>query len=188
MTRGVVGRVFRRGASAGRPVVNAVRFLLVVLGISIGSAATSFLVVYHLGSDQVRTRAVDPAMLHRAQTLRTLTNELVTLCNEFSLRMPAPEGAWSPVNRSWVERVFRREIQLLEQRINDTALPTLGIYVQLQSTTSRCGGMARHLEDRVLRHQTLQEVVRTATEAEAYIDEITQGRAISPPRVRVRFF
>lgn len=187
MTRGALGLVRHWGAKAGRPFLDGARFILIVLCISISSAVISFLVVYQLGSDHTTTRGLDPALLHRAQTLRTFTNELVGLCNEYAVRMPDPAGRWSPMNRSWVERVFRREIQYLEQRMNDTALPPIEIYVQLQFTTSRCGGMARYLDDRVLRAQTLQEVARTVAAVEAYIAQTTAGSPISPPRIRVRF-
>lgn len=172
---------------SGKTLLAPAKFLALALALGFSSMLISFLVVYHLGRDLSRENAADPALLHRARILRTFTNELAALCNEYAKRVPERPGDLTTVNRRWVERVFRREIQFLEQRMNDTTLRDVEVYQQLQSSATRCAAMARYPGDSLLREQTLRDAARAARAVEAFIDRIAGASPVGPPRVAVKF-
>lgn len=147
---------------------------------------TSFTVVYHLAQKASGGDPVHPALLQRARLMRGFSNELVVLCNEYARRIPE-DSIPSSTDRRWVDRTFRRDLQFLQQRMSDTMHDGPEAFLQLKSATAKCGGMARHAEDQVLRRQTLREVRQAAQAAEAYLESFKNGLPGAPPPAKPHF-
>ena len=101
--------------------------------------------------------------------------------------MPAATTDMTAVDRRWIERIYRRDLQFLVGRMSDTIVGEVPAYAGLQAAAAKCAAMARHPEDSLLRTRALEESARAIAAVEAYIERLGDGAIVSPPRVRVQF-
>ncbi|MBX3178987.1 MAG: hypothetical protein KF886_16655 [Candidatus Hydrogenedentes bacterium] len=174
------------GAGARRALAG-VLFAALSVGLACAAMVVSFLVVRHLAGPARGREELDPAVLQRARILRGFSNELVTLCNDYHRRFPAGMAGAGASNRQWADRVFRRDLQFLQDRIDAILPDTLPEYVNLRAAVHRCAAMARHPGDQLLREQTLREVARATEAIEAHLRALGAEVKAGPPRVRPRF-
>jgi hypothetical protein len=163
------------------------KLVLLALLASCLAMGVSYTVVRQLAGEIRRDGAIDPILLQRARLLRTFSNDLVELCNTYDRRIPDSFQAVNTTDRRWIERYFRRDVQFLEQRMNDTMLGDVPVFIELRGAASKCASMGRHPEDALLREGALRSAYHAVEAVEAYIGGIGNGVIISPPRVPVRF-
>lgn len=164
-----------------------IRFLVLTLILSTAAMLVAFLVVVALGGRLDSEAPPDPALAHRARMLRLFSNELVSYCNQYHRRVPPDPVEHTTVERRWVERTFRKDIQFLEQRMNDTILGPVPEYVRLKGAAARVAAMARNPGDRLLRERVLGEVAAAAGAVESYLARVDAGRLTGQPRIAPRF-
>ena len=163
------------------------RILLLAALIGGASMLISFFVVNHLARELVAGKTVSPSTIRKANTLRVFSNELVNICNEYVRRLAADSGA-APVNvLPWVEKVFRPEIQFLQQRMDESFREDSSLSAELEAAAARCGAMARYPTDVQIRVRTLQEVATTVGKVDAWIDREGIDPRLSSPAVARRF-
>lgn len=132
-------------------------------------------------------QAIDPTLQRRAILLRGFANDLTRACNDYA-RMAAPDGGGlTPASRQWIDRTFRSEIRFLEHRMDSNPMERLEAYRALHAAVRRCGTMARHPDDRLLRAATLGDVRRAVASANAYLSRIGMSRHAGPAPVRMVF-
>jgi hypothetical protein len=146
--------------------------ILVLAGLlGASSMAVSFAVVHYLARDVVAAKHVDPALMRRANLLRDFSNELVTLCNGYASRIPVEPSRASQKDRLWVEKVFRSELQFLQQRMDETVRDHTTETILLEASAARCAAMARRSTDGAVRLAALRDVAATVEAIESWISE-----------------
>ena len=178
-----------RGAAraAGRGLASGFRTIALAFVLGFTAMLVSFLVVYGMAGKWSDETAVSPETLQRAHLLRIFSNELVTLCNTYHRRVPQPPGILPAIDRTWLDRTFRPDLQFLEQRMDDTMPGDAEVFLQLRAAAARCGAMARNPADAALRAGALGEVARAVAAAEASIAQVGTTVRGAPPRVPPRF-
>lgn len=151
------------------------------------SMAVSFAVVNYLARDAIAAKHVDPALIRRANVLRDFSNELTTLCNDYAKRIPADPTRASQNDRRWSEKVFRSELQFLQQRMDETFREDSDESISLEAAAARCAAMARRPEDGAIRAAALQEAATTVTAIDAWIEAEGLGERLSRWPVTVQF-
>jgi hypothetical protein len=152
-----------------KPVFGSLKILLLAGLVGALSMAVSFAVVNYLARDAVAAKHADPALIRRANILRDFSNELTTLCNDYAKRIPVDPTRASQNDQLWVEKVFRSELQFLQQRMDETIREDSPESIQLEATAARCAAMARRPGDGATRAAALQEAAKTVAAIEAWI-------------------
>jgi len=156
----------------------------VALFLGLLSMVVSFVVVQQLAGTKTEKSTIDPKTQQRARLLRLFSNELVSLCNDYHRRVS--DGV-SSTDRTWLDRTFRRDLQFLEERMDDTMPRDAVEFLQLRASAFRCAAMARNPDDAVLRARTLEEVAHAVASAESYILRSETAGRVGPPRVVIHF-
>lgn len=152
-----------------KSLFGSLKILALAAILGFGSMAVSFSVVHYLARDAVATKIVDPALVRRANMLRDFSNELVALCNEYARKIPSDPTRASQKERVWVERVFRSEVQFLQQRMDETIREHTPESIQLEATAARCAAMARRPADGAIRAAALREAAATVAAIDVWI-------------------
>lgn len=152
-----------------KPLIGSLKILLLAGLLGATSMAVSFAVVHYLARDAVAAKHVDPALIRRANMLRDFRNELTALCNNYARRIPADPTRASQNDVRWVEKVFRPELQFLQQRMDETIREDTPESIQLEAAAARCAAMARRPTDGAIRAATLREAAATVAAVEAWI-------------------
>lgn len=147
----------------------SMKLLLLAGLLGASSMLVSFLVVNHLARDVVAAKAVDPALIWKANTLRLFSNELASLCNAYARLLSADPATATVQVTPWVENVFRPEVQFLQQRMDETFREDSTLSVQLEAAAARCATMARHPADAAVRAGAFRETATTVATVEAWI-------------------
>lgn len=167
-----------------KSLLGSLRILLLAGLLGGLSMAVSFAVVHYLARDVVAAKQLDPALVRRANVLRDFSNELVVLCNGYANRIPIDPSRASQKDRLWVEKVFRSELQFLQQRMDETLRENTTESTQLEASAARCAVMARHASDGAIRASSLREVAATVAAIEAWIaDRGLEGKLSRLPAV-----
>lgn len=151
------------------------------------SMLVSYFVVHTLAKDFVAGKAVDPAVLRRANVLRDFSNELALLCNTYAQRIPADPTQVSAQSRAWLEKVARPELQFLQRRMGEVVQEDSAESAQLEATIARCAAMARHPQDATLRSAALKEAAASIALVEAWIAAEGVEKRLSRPAVNCEF-
>lgn len=162
--------------------------ILVLAGLlGVMSMLVSYFVVHTLAKDFVAGKAVDPAVLRRANVLRDFSNELAVLCNTYAQRIPSDHTQVSAQSLIWLEKVARPELQFLQRRMDEVIQDASTESAQLEATVARCAAMARHPQDATLRSAALQEAAATIALVEAWIASEGVEKRLSRPAVDCQF-
>lgn len=130
---------------------------------------------------------LNPAVQQRAILLRGFANDLTRACNDYAHHLDRGDGRISTDTRLWVERVFRRDLGFLEQRMDNNAMPTLPSYLALRDATRRCVTMGRYPDDGGLRRAALAEARRAIEGVNAYLNTINMARSAGRAPVTIQF-
>jgi len=165
-----------------RPLFGSVKILLLAGLLGVLSMVVSFAVVHYLARDAVAAKHEDPALVRRANMLRDFSNELVTLCNGYAKRIPVDPTRASQNDLLWVEKVFRSELQFLQQRMEETIREQTQESIQLEASAARCAAMARRFSDGAIRSSALREAAATVAAVETWIaDRRLEGKLSRSP-------
>ncbi len=162
-------------------------FILLTMGLSILAMALSFALVLWMTRGLGEKPPASAWTQQRAILLRGISNDLTKACNDYYDVVASREGAVVPDARNWIDRVFRRDIRFLEQRIEDNPMSDVTPYQGLRAAVHRCASMARYPEDRALRAGALRDAKHAIEAVDAYIKSIEMTRSAGALPVRIRF-
>jgi hypothetical protein len=128
----------------------------------------------------------DPVAQKRAILLRGFANDLTAVCNDLVRLAYTTSGEMAPGARMWIDRVYRRDIRFLEQRMDDAPMSDVAAYRQLRAAVQRCAGVARHPDDRALKTAALNEAAHAIDAVNAHIAAMGFAQRAGPaPRTMV---
>ncbi len=162
-------------------------FIAFTLLLSLFAMVASYAMVRWLSLGIGEERVPDPMVQRRAILLRGFANDLTKSCNDYIRVVPDPKGGVMPDVGNWIDRVYRRDLRFLEQRMTDNTMSALPAYLQLLAAVRRCASMARHPEDQMLRQSALRDARRAIEEVDFYIEGIGMARLAGPPPRHAQF-
>lgn len=167
-------------ASLARQMSPTPRFLaLTLLACLLGMGISYFTVRYLTRNLSTETR-VDAAEIQRAQLLRSCSNGLLKLVEDYLEQVPDKDKAAKPAARRWIEQVFRPGINQLRLRLAGDAVLLSPPGGGLLSAT----GLAATLRGRggeAGRRRLAGEALRASAAVERYIASLEMGRYLGEP-------
>lgn len=165
------------------------RLLLILLGLSAGCLAMllSYGMVRWLTQGMADEIPLNPAVQQRAILLRGFANDLTRACNDYAHHFPGDGSQASADARLWSERVYRSDLNFLEQRMDNNGMPAISSYLTLRAAVRRCSTMARYPEDLGLRRAALTEARQAIEAVNAYLETIDMARSAGRSPVSIQF-
>ena len=157
------------------------------IGASVLAMGISFGVVRWLTGQLDDEPPPNPVVQRQVLLLRGFSNDLTRACNGYAGLARTDDGAFTPDAQSWIDRIFRRDIRFLQQRMEEAPMERIHVYGQLHAAVARCATMSRHPGDRALRDATLGEAARAVGAVNAYIDGLGMGKRAGRPPIRIDF-
>ena len=162
-------------------------FVLLTLCLTLVAMFVSYAMVGWLTRGLGQEQVFDPLAQRRATLLLGFADDLSGACNAYARVMTKNTGTDTREAYVWVDRVFRRDLRFLEQRMDDNAMTSLPVFLQLRAAVVRCSSMARHPEDRVLRSAAFADARGAVDAVNAHVKTVAGFRAGNGRRVPVNF-